>query len=181
MRNILSLAVIFVRLLSQASMEVAIKSWSKIRALLLNLSWSGLIILHLSFGTIHCSSLSYSVLQEAYIYTFLICALLFSGFLLGLANVRQQQESRRWEERDLRGTQFLPSFLPSFFISILLSLDVIRSGCHLLQLQPLSGDLNLMAPLLSRFHWHHFLSYIFRLGVVMAACSCSSAELHHPT
>lgn len=178
MRNILSLAVIFVRLLSQASMEVAIKSWSKICALLLNLSWSGLIILHLSFGTIHCSSLSYSVLQEAYIYKFLICALLVSGFLLGLANVRQQQESRRWEERDWRGTQFLPSFLP---ISILLSLDVIRSGYHLLQLQPLFGDLNLMAPLLSRFYWHHFLSYIFSLGVVMAACSCSSAELHHPT
>lgn len=73
---------------------------------------SGLIILHLSLGTTHCS-LPYYVLQEGCICKFLIFSLLLSVTVLGLVNIRRVEGGKRVE-----------GIIPSFC----LFLDVMSSG-----------------------------------------------------
>ena len=124
---------------------------------------SGLIILHLSLGTIHCSSLPYSVLQEACIYKFLIfCSLVICNCIV----FGQHQESRRWEDSRRHY---------SFFLSL--------PWCYEQWQPPFSSPC-----LLTLILWLHFsldstavISLPTSSGLDSNVCvTFSSSELHHP-
>lgn len=98
--------------------------------------------------------------------SFSFFALLLSVIVLCLANIRRVEGGRIVEG-------IIPSFCPF--------LDVMSSGNLLSEPQPLSADLNLMAPFLSGFHCCHFLAYIFRLRIVMSVSPSPLQSFTIPT